>query len=468
LPDVRGERGASTPARIAAVAAVVVAVALVAVLLLGGDGGYRYTLLFQTGGQLVPGNEVLTAGQRVGTIDSIDLTDDAQAAVKVTMDEPLREGSSAVIRMTSLSGVANRYISLTPGPNNAAEIKPDSTITGDDTTSPVDVDQLFNIFRARERRGLQKFIQGNATVYAGKGELANRAYKFLNPSLSTSAKLFTELSSDSVALSRFLVSGSQTFGALADRRQDLTSLITTANQTMAAIASRNEDLDRSLAALPQTLRETNTTFVNLRATLDDLDPLVQASYPATKNAAPFLRLTAKVANDGVPVFSKLADIARLPGQNNDLADTLKKLPVVKQRGGDALPAAIKAMNKTQDDIAFLRPYTPDLVAWLSKFGMGSAYYDGNGHYLRAQPAASNVFTYADNSPAPDVMTGDYESATPQFPVSPNPPYVLDPIYRCPGGGSAPAPDGSNPFLDNGGLLSPQDCNVNQIPPGPLP
>ncbi|MEZ5074289.1 MAG: MlaD family protein [Solirubrobacterales bacterium] len=472
FPDLREERGASTPARIAVVAALVVAIAVVAMLLLGGNGGYKYRLLFETGGQLVPGNQVLTAGQPVGTIDSIDLTDDSQAAVEVTMDEPLREGTTAVIRMTSLSGVANRYISLAPGPNNEAEIDPGSTITGEDTTSPVDVDQLFDIFRPRERRALQKFIQGNAAVYAGKGELANRAYKFLNPSLSTSTKLFTELSSDSVALSRFLVAGSQTFRALADRRDDLTSLITTANQTMAAIAARNRDLDRSLAALPGALRETNTTFVNLRAALDDLDPLVQASYPATRHAAPFLRLTAKVANDGTPVFTKLADIARLPGPDNDLADTLGKLPTVKKRAGGALPAAIHAMNVSQDDIAFLRPYTPDLLSFLSKFGEVTAYYDGNGHYGRVQPAGSNTFDYNTGT---NTLTGNYQAAytgpPAQYPAANALPYVVDPSNneRCPGGGSAPAPDNSNPFVGpawpNSGLTA-ADCNPSWLPPGP--
>ncbi len=467
-----GQRGASTPARIAAVAAVLVAFAVVVVLLFGGGGGYKYTLLFQTGGQLVPGNEVLTAGQRVGMIDSIDLTDDNQAAVRVTMDEPLREGTTAVIRQTSLSGVANRYISLTPGANNLPEIEPKSTITGEDTTSPVDIDQLFNIFRPRERAALQKFIEGNATVYAGKGELANRAYKFLNPSLSTSAKLFQELSTDSVSLSRFLVSGSQTFGALADRREDLTSLIATANQTMAAISARNEDLDRSLAALPETLRQTNTTYVNLRAALDDLDPLVQASYPATKNAAPFLRKTAKVANDSTPVFSKLADIARLQGQNNDLADTLKKLPTVKKRGSKALPASIKAMNVSQDDLAFFRPYTPDLLAWLAKFGQTTAYYNGDGHYARVSPAASNPFDYNTGT---NTLEGNFQAAytgpPAQYPAANSLPYVIDPAdnERCPGAASAPAPDASNPFVGPAwpaSGLNASDCNPNWIPPGP--
>jgi phospholipid/cholesterol/gamma-HCH transport system substrate-binding protein len=458
--EPRSERGASTPARIAAVLAVVIAFAVAVSLIFGGDGGHKYTLLFQTGGQLVPGNQVLVAGQVVGTVDSIDLTADNQAAIKVTTTDPLRDGTTAVIRSTSLSGVANRYISLTPGPNNADEIPAGSTITGDDTTAPVDLDQLFNVFRAKERTALKKFISGNATAYAGKSKLANRAYRFINPAFSTSATLFTELSSDSAALQRLLVDGSQAFGAIADQRNDLTDLVTNANGTLQAIANRNSELDRSLAALPQTLREANTTFVNLRATLDDLDPLVAASYPATKNLAPFLRRLRLVSADAVPVFSNLSTIVSAPGANNDLADTLGVLPDVRNQGRTALPAAIDAMNATQEDVTLLRPYSPDLFAFLSKFAEVTAYFDGNGHYARVQPAASNVFDYSTNGALPDTLVPQYTSPENQF----NDITVLDPVERCPGAGSAPAPDASNPFLD-GGLLN-GDCNPSDIPPSP--
>ncbi len=349
------QAGASTPARIIAGLALLCAFVLVAVLIFGGsDDGHKYRFIFQTGGQLVPGNEVLVAGQPVGKIDSIELTDDSQAAVDVTLQRPLTEGTTAMIRATSLSGVANRYISLTMGPNNAAQIPDGETIHGTDTTSPVDLDQLFNTFRAPERRALQKFISGNATTYAGKAKLANRAYKFLNPALSTSQRLFDELSSDSVSLSRFLVSGAKTFGAIADRRDDLASLITTGNQTLQAIANQNDALTRSLDAAPDTLREANTTFVNLRSTLDDLDPLVQASYPATKNLAPFLRRLETVSEDGRPVFRNLADVARLPGANNDLAEALKLLPKVSKHGATAFPASVKAMNASPEQLR-LRP-----------------------------------------------------------------------------------------------------------------
>ena len=40
---------------------------------------------------------------------------------------------------------------------------------------------------------------------------------------------------------------------------------------MRAIGDESASLQRALELLPGTLRKANTTFVNLRATLDDLD-----------------------------------------------------------------------------------------------------------------------------------------------------------------------------------------------------
>ncbi len=159
-PEAGEERGASTPARIAAAGAVIAAFVLVALLLFGGSSGNSYSFLFETGGQLVPGNEVLVAGQPIGTIDSIDLTDDSQAEVKVTTDRTLTEGTTAVIRSTSLSGVANRYLSLTLGPDNAPELDGDQPVSGTDTTSPVDLDQLFNVFRPKAAAGAAEVHPG--------------------------------------------------------------------------------------------------------------------------------------------------------------------------------------------------------------------------------------------------------------------------------------------------------------------
>ena len=266
--------------RIAGVAALAVAAVLVAILLLGGDEGHEYELLFETGGQLVPGNQVLVGGQPVGTIDEISLTEDSQAKVKITTDDALHEGTSAVIRSSSLSGVANRYVSLSPGPDNNPEIPDGGTLDGSRTTTPVDLDQLFNALDEPTRKALQKVIQGQGTIYTGNYAEARETYKYFAPGLQATERLLAELNRDQASLSRFLVEGSSALGAIAERRDDLASLISNANEALGAIAERNRDLDRTLVALPPAMRQANSTFVNLRAALDDLDPLVADSLVA--------------------------------------------------------------------------------------------------------------------------------------------------------------------------------------------
>ncbi len=464
------QAGVSTPARIIAGLAVLCAFVLVAVLIFGGSGNeHKYRFLFQTGGQLVPGNEVLIAGQPIGKIDSIDLTDDSQAAVDVSLDRPLTEGTTAVIRSTSLSGVANRYISLSMGPNNASQIPDGTTITGTDTTSPVDLDQLFNTFRAPERRALQKFIAGNATTYAGKARQANRSYKFLNPALSTSQRLFNEVSKDSVSLQRFLVAGAKTFGAIADRRNDLTSLITNGNTTLQAIANQNEALTRSLNAAPDTLREANTTFVNLRAALDDLDPLVQASYPATKNLAPFLRRLKTVSEDGRPVFRNLADVARLKGPNNDLAEALKLLPKASSEGSTAFPAVVRS---DEQDAAGRRLHAPLLAG--SVRPLREARRDDlllrRQRPLRPRDDGRRQRLQVRRRPAaPADADLRCVPAARQPRPRPRPAVRRARLRRLPALSRAaarqPAADLSNPFLDDGNLTL-SKCNPTDLPPGP--
>ena len=95
---------------------MLVAIAILVLLLSAGDNSSHYRLLFETGGQLVKGNQVLIGGTPVGSVDDLKLTDNGQAQVDISVDRPLHEGSSAIVRATSLSGIANRYVSIQPGP----------------------------------------------------------------------------------------------------------------------------------------------------------------------------------------------------------------------------------------------------------------------------------------------------------------------------------------------------------------
>src|SRR5947207_651380 len=112
---------AGTVARVAAVAALALAIVVVAVLVLRGNGGKTYYIDFQNAGQLVKGDDVQVGGRAIGSVKDIALTQNNLARIKVAINDtyaPLHRGTTAIVRATSLSGVANRYVALTPGPNS--------------------------------------------------------------------------------------------------------------------------------------------------------------------------------------------------------------------------------------------------------------------------------------------------------------------------------------------------------------
>jgi phospholipid/cholesterol/gamma-HCH transport system substrate-binding protein len=451
--------------RIAAIGALVLAVLALAWIVLGGDDGYEYELIFETGGQLVEDNQVLIGGAPVGSVNSIKLTENGEAKVAISIDQQLHEGSSAVVRSTSLSGIANRYISITPGPDNAPALDSGSLITEVDTTAPVDLDQLFNALRAPERKGLQDIIQGSATAYAANPEEANETYRYLSPALTATDKLIGEVNQDQRTLTDFLVSGGRVTGAIAERRDDLVSLVSNANQALGAVASQNESLDRALIALPPALRQANTTFFNLRLALDDLDPLVETAKPATKNLAPFLRQLRPLVGNSVKVFKDLRIAINKDGKNNDLTDAAGKLVSIQKAADRAAEPTVQAMIDAEPTFTFLRPYAPDLVNTIGKLGQISANYDANGHYVRVQPAGLNLFTDNGGSLDPIATSDQFDD----YGAFGGANWKL--FRRCPGGQTQPAVDGSTPFLDGGLLTSPippytNDCTASDVLPGP--
>ncbi|HMI82252.1 MAG TPA: MCE family protein [Solirubrobacterales bacterium] len=447
----------TTPARIATIAALAVAVVVLAIVFFSGNGGHKYTLVFQNAGQLVADNQVLIGGSPAGTVVSLGLTDDNLAEVHVEVDQQLHEGTTAEIRATSLSGVANHYVSISPGPNSNPELEDGAELGLSSTTTPVDIDQFFNTFPPRVRRGLEDFIRGNATIYSGQGENANDSYKYFGTALNRTTAFARELNADQRLLSRFIVSSARLTTAVAGKGEQLSSAIANANTAFDAIARQNEALDATLRRLPPVMRQSNTTFVNLRAALDDLEPLVDTAKPATKDLAPFLAELRPVFEKLVPFTRNLKLTVSQPGKGNDAADLLADLPVVQERTSKAFPHSEAAIRAFQPNLNFIRAYTPDLFNALGKVGQVAGYYDGNGHYVRAATAAQNLFSYdpITSQLNPISRAEQYDVFGPSAPVR----------RRCPGGATQPAPDGSNPWVGDGSVSS-SECNPSDVPPGP--
>lgn len=440
--------------------ALAAAVIVLAVIYFSSGSGHKYTLLFQNAGQLVPDNQVLVGGSPVGSVESIDLSDDNLAEVHVEVEQELHEGTTAVIRATSLSGVANHYVSISPGPNSNPALEDGATLGLASTTTPVDIDQLFNTFPPSVRKGLSDFIQGNAKIFEYQSAAAQNAYKYFGPALNRTTAFTDELNADQRLFERLILSTSKLSTAVAQRSGQLSSAIGNANTAFEAIASQNVAFDQTLQELPPVLRQSNTTFVNLRAALDDLEPLVNTAKPATKNLAPFLAELRPVLSKLKPLFRNLRLTVARPGHGNDLGELLEVLPRVQEQASATFANAEEASTAVLPSLSEWRAYAPDFFNALGKLGSAAGYYDGNGHYLRASFTAQNLFRY--NS-----ETGELE------PISKGRQYEAfgssaGPHKRCPGGATQSAGDGSNPFVDPpwSGAPSASICNPSEAPPGP--
>ena len=478
-------RSVSVAGRVAAVVAVGAAIVIVGILLLSGGGGYSVRARFENAAQLVKGNQVEIGGTAAGSVDGIAITDSGQAEIKLSIDDtykPLPVGTQAVIRQASQSGIANRYVELElpPGRKDGKRrgIPNDGLIPITSTTTAVDLDQLFNTLDPDTRKSIKAFFRNSAAQFVGKTKQQRELFRYLNPALSTSSRLFGELNRDSPLLARFLQDSSTLVSALAEKRNELAALIGNANATFRALGSQRVALMEAISRLPDFMRQSNTTFVNLRAALNDVDPLVNASKPVAKKLRPFLAQLRPLARDARPTVRDLARVVFAPGPNNDLFDLEESFPPLASAALEtkkrfvnfgegpknvgvtkgAFPETSKALKDAAPTIAFGRPYTPELFGWFDDFSTTGP-TDAEGGFSRVYTII-NVFDLENTlGSGPLIPLGDRGSALSKL-------ERVGQFKRCPGAAERPASDGSN-------VLPPQlknklDCTDSARATGNIP
>jgi phospholipid/cholesterol/gamma-HCH transport system substrate-binding protein len=438
--------------RVVTLGVLVCAAVLVASLIFRGGSGYEYKLKFENVSLIVPGNLIMVGGHPVGSVQSVGLSPENLAEMGIELDEPLREGATFIVRKSSLSSVHNHYISMTPGPDNAPELPEGTTLGEESTTAAVEIDQFFDIFDARTRRGWSNVIQGAASIYAGDAaEGGNKTFKYSGASFSSTQRLMAELSDQDAKLDQFVKNVSGLMTTLAEVSPNLTNMVSNANTALGAVASQNEALAQTLSELPPTLRQGNTTFVNLRAALDDVEPLLRANgRAADAGLAQFLRNdVAPVLRRLKPVSADLATAAGRPGPSNDASELLSALIPLERTAQPAFNAAIAALNASQEELSETRAYSPDILNSFAKLGAATANYDASGPYARVRPTATGLYQQNGSNIEP-ATTATYSGLD-----------FISGLQRCPGGTTQPIA-GSNPFLDDGKLTG--KCDPSQVPP----
>jgi phospholipid/cholesterol/gamma-HCH transport system substrate-binding protein len=306
-------------------------------------------------------------------------------------------------------------------------------------------------------------IRGLSTIYGGRSAALSRGYLYLSPALAASSDLFAELDRDTPLLTRFVAASSKLVTDLAARRENLTGLVDHLATTATAIGSQRAALADAIHQLPPFLRRADTTFVNLRATLDDLTRLVDDAKPVAHQLRPFLHVLRPLARDARPTLRILQQLIENPRQpNSDLLSLVRSTVPVRAVGvgpvtangasrPGALPATTDALGTATPELGFARPYSPDLTAWFNSFAH-SGVYDALGGASRVSISANPLALINGLlTPIPPALRQAALLGT----------LTTGQRNRCPGAAEHPSADGSNPYHPPG-----FPCDPTQVLPGP--
>jgi phospholipid/cholesterol/gamma-HCH transport system substrate-binding protein len=434
-------------ARWTAAAAVALAAAVVVVVLLGGAGPYKLRAHFLDASQLVDGGTVRLAGRTVGHIDDIGLTPAGEADVVLSLDDsnlvPLHEGTRLTIRALSQSGVANRYIEISPGATSAPALPSGSTLTTDQTSSMVSLDAILDSFGPTQRHGLEQLIAHASRIYAGSGaRYFNAMLGRLDPALVELDATAGEIASDRAALAALVPTASDAAGAIASRGTDLRNAVANTSTLLRSVAAARAPLADAIARAPGVLVQARKTLADARSAVSALTPVLHEVPPVTAALGPLLQRLASVLPEAAPTIGALR--GELPG----LAASLLGLQQIAGVSVTALHSAARALLVARPIVRAIRYYGSDLLLGVfdGLLGVATANYDRWGHYVRAEFV--EPYQSALGGPLGELLS---------HPLTPSLFSLRTRLLRrCPGGNAPPAPDGSNPWIPDPSICTPAD------------
>jgi phospholipid/cholesterol/gamma-HCH transport system substrate-binding protein len=300
-----------------------------------GSSTARFDVIFDDARGLVAGQLVKIAGAKAGTIEDVVVTPDFKARIEASVDSrfmPFHTDATCTIRPEGL--IAENYVDCDPGSANSPVLPASGghppTVPVQNTTEPVSLLDLFNMFNLPTRQRFMVIIDELGIGTAGRGQDFNYVLRRANPALSLAH---------------------QAIGILARQRAQLATIVDATN-TIAAEAARHTTavqsfLDRAAAVSTVTAQHRD----NLSLAIQRLPGLLAATQPA-------LQQLDTVAVNGTPLLQQIH--AAVPALNQVSTDfgpfVTAASPALAELGG-TLARAIPAIRDLTPVVSTIRAYT---------------------------------------------------------------------------------------------------------------
>jgi phospholipid/cholesterol/gamma-HCH transport system substrate-binding protein len=433
----------------------------------GGDQ-YTVTATFNDATTLRPTAPVRIAGVNVGKVTDIQ-PEGTGAKVTFTVDDeglPIHDDATITIR-PRLFLEGNFFLDLRPGSPSAADLGDGGSIPVTQTATAVQLDQLLTSLQHPDRENLARLLDGYGSALDDKptaaqdvgqdpdvqglsgAEAINRSFTYGGRAGKGTSQVNEALLGEQAGDLRGLISSAGTvFDKLASSESELSDLVTNFSITTGAFADESVALQNTLSELAPTVEQAQGQLVEIDKTFPPLRTFARALTPGVKElpatiraGTPWLEQTHLLLQQDE--LGGLANTLRLA--TPDLAAGTYNLNGLFDQLGLLSRCTSNVLVPTGDEVITDQFQTGSsnfkefLYGLAAQAGEG-ANFDGNGQFLRVQPAGGDLQVETpvpgglNFPPSPDnVLYGNTVAAPigtqPLKPKKPTPVNIDAPCYQ---------------------------------------
>jgi phospholipid/cholesterol/gamma-HCH transport system substrate-binding protein len=325
---------------------------------------------------------VFEAGLPVGIVTGIDRSG-PDAVVSMRIDrgvKPLPVDSKVQLGLRSLIGEAD--VLLYPG-HSKQTIRDLGSIGLSQDQSYTEVDQILNTFAPPTEPKARNFIQGLGDSVQGQGQNLNNTLGGFAALVNNSQPLTSILSYQRTQVADLIQYFGNVMNAIGQRTTALQDFAQGALTTFNDVAARDSALHAQLSNFPYAGRALVASGTALSKYQNGVTHLVVQLTNVVHDLSPTIPLIAPGAENGQKIFTALGSAAP------ELKKLLSNLRQLEPSATKALPAVHALTCQADPMIRFIKPYGPDISAFLEDFGAADSFYYSvtGGHAL---PAIAHV------------------------------------------------------------------------------
>jgi ABC-type transporter Mla subunit MlaD len=291
----------------------------------GSGGGYLVRAVFDNSSFVIPGEDVKVAGVKVGTIRSVGLTRQNQAALVLAITDhqfvPFRADAHCEIGVESLLG--EQFVQCTPTQPRAAGTAPTPALPAiasgpnqgqhplgvQNTTTPVGLDLINNIQRLPQAERFRLIISGLGAGLAGNGQALNQALRRADPALQETDHVIAVLAHQDRTLAALTDESARVLAPLAAQKAGLAGFFVHTGQVAAASAQEAPAIEQNFKDFPPFLRQLTPYTQHLSQLADQMTPALQTLAARAPSINQTLNGVGPLAKASIPAVQSLGRFA---------------------------------------------------------------------------------------------------------------------------------------------------------------